>query len=126
MLRTLSIALFVLPCIEIWIFINLTFFMSLSTILLQSIVTMAAGIWLVQGENISLWTLVKSELLNKRIPTEEILDDLLLWCGGILLIVPGILSDGLGIVILIPTIRQETIKWLRNQMQKTFGPPPLV
>ena len=74
MLRTLSIALFVLPCIEIWIFINLTFFMSLSTILLQSTVTMVAGLWLVQGENISLWTLIKSELLNKRIPAEELLD----------------------------------------------------
>ena len=122
----LSILLLILPCIEIWIFLNLTFLMSLSTIFLQCTVTMAAGIWLAQGESISLWILVKSELLNRRIPTEEILDDLLLWCGGILLIVPGILSDGIGIVILIPTIRQETIKWLRNQMQKTFGTPPLV
>ena len=121
----LSILLFILPCIEIWIFINLNFIMSLSTILLQSIVTMAAGLWLAQGENISLWTLIKSELLNKRIPAEELLDDLLIWCGGILLIVPGLLTDAIGIVISIPTIRQEIIKWMRNRIKKSLGLPPL-
>ena len=123
MWRTLSIALFVLPCIEIWIFINLTFFMSLSTILLQSTVTMVAGLWLVQGENISLWTLIKSELLNKRIPAEELLDDLIIWSGSILLIVPGLLTDAIGIVIFIPTIRQEIIKWIRNRIKKSLGLP---
>ena len=123
MWRTLSIALFVLPCIEIWIFINLTFFMSLSTILLQSTVTMVAGLWLVQGENISLWTLIKSELLNKRIPAEELLDDLIIWSGSILLIVPGLLTDAIGIIIFIPTIRQEIIKWIRNRIKKSLGLP---
>ncbi len=126
MLGILSILLLILPCLEIWIFVNLTFLMSLSTILLQSIVTMAAGIWLVQGENISLWTLIQSELLNKRIPAEELLDDLLIWCGGISLIVPGLITDGLGILIFIPTIRQEMIKWMRNRMKKSLGLPPLV
>ena len=123
MWRTLSIALFVLPCIEIWIFINLTFFMSLSTILLQSTVTMVAGLWLVQGENISLWTLIKSELLNKRIPAEELLDDLIIWSGSILLIVPGLLTDAIGIIIFIPTIRQEIIKWIRNRIKKSLELP---
>ncbi len=126
MLGILSILLLVLPCLEIWIFVNLTFLMSLSTILLQSIITMAAGIWLVQGENISLWTLIQSELMNKRIPAEELLDDLLIWCGGISLIVPGLITDGLGILIFIPTIRQEIIKWMRNRMKKSLGLPPLV
>tara|TARA_B100000700_G_C14912328_1_gene792906 strand:+ start:273 stop:536 length:264 start_codon:yes stop_codon:yes gene_type:complete len=87
---------------------------------------MAAGIWLVQGENISLWTLIQSELMNKRIPAEELLDDLLIWCGGISLIVPGLITDGLGILIFIPTIRQEIIKWMRNRMKKSLGLPPLV
>ena len=125
MLWILSVALLVLPCVEIWIFVHLSNIMSLSAIFLQSIITMVAGIWLNQGENFSLWTLVESELLNRRIPTEEVLDDLLLWIGGIILIVPGLLTDAIGIVIFIPTIRQESIKWLRNSMQKSVESPPL-
>ena len=121
----LSIALLFFPCIEIWIFLHLTLLMSLSTIILQCTITIAAGIWLMQGENFSLFTLVKSELLNRRIPTEEVLDDLLLWIGGIMLIVPGLFTDGIGILIFIPTIRQEVIKWLRTRMHKSLGIPPL-
>jgi len=86
---------------------------------------MIAGIWIIQGENFSLWTLVESELLNKRVPTEEVISDLLLWIGGIFLIVPGLLTDALGLVIFIPIVKLESIKWLRNRMKKSIGMPPL-
>ena len=99
--------------------------MPLSTIFLQCIVTLAAGVWLMQGENFSLWTLVESELRNRRIPAEEVMADLLLWIGGVLLVVPGLLTDALGLVIFVPTVKQESIRWLRNSMLKTMGRPPL-
>ena len=121
----LSLTLLVFPCLEIWIIIQLTSIMQLSTIFLQCVVTMIAGIWIIQGENFSLWTLVESELLNKRVPTEEVISDLLLWIGGIFLIVPGLLTDALGLVIFIPIVKLESIKWLRNRMKKSIGMPPL-
>ena len=99
--------------------------MPLSTIFLQCVVTLAAGTWLMQGENFSLWTLVESELRNRRVPTEEILADLLLWGGGVLMIVPGFLTDALGLVIFIPAVRQESIQWLRKRMQESLGLPQL-
>ena len=99
--------------------------MPLSTIFLQCVVTLAAGTWLMQGENFSLWTLVESELRNRRVPTEEVLADLLLWGGGVLLIVPGFLTDALGLVIFIPAVRQVSIQWLRKRMQESLGLPQL-
>jgi len=121
----LSLLLFVVPSLEIWVLMQLTFFMPLSTIFLQCIVTLAAGVWLIQDENFSLLTLVQSELRNRRVPAEEVFADLLLWCGGVLLIVPGLLTDALGLVIFIPVVRQESIFWLRNRIQKYLGLPPL-
>ena len=99
--------------------------MPLSTIFLQCVVTLAAGAWLIQSENFSLWTLVESELRNRRVPTEEVLADLLLWGGGVLLIVPGFLTDALGLVIFIPAVRQESIQWIRKRMQESLGLPQL-
>ena len=99
--------------------------MPLSTIFLQCVVTLAAGAWLIQVENFSLWTLIESELLNRRVPTEEVLADLLLWSGGVLLIVPGFLTDALGLVIFVPAVRQESIQWLRKRMQESLGLPQL-
>ena len=78
-----------------------------------------------QGENFSLWTLVESELRNRRVPAEEVMADLLLWVGGVLLVVPGLLTDALGLVIFIPAVRQESIRRLRNSMLKTMGRSPL-
>ena len=121
----LSLLLFFVPSLEIWVLMQLTFFMPLSTIFLQCIVTLAAGVWLIQDENFSLLTLVQSELRNRRVPAEEVFADLLLWCGGVLLIVPGLLTDALGLVIFIPVVRQESIFWLRNRIQEYLGLPPL-
>lgn len=119
----LSLLLFVVPSLEIWVLMQLTFFMPLSTIFLQCVVTLAAGVWLMQDENFSLLTLVQSELRNRRVPAEEIFADLLLWCGGVLLIVPGLLTDALGIVIFIPVVRQESIRWIRKRFQNFLELP---
>ena len=121
----LGTLLFVVPSIEIWVLMQLMYFMSLSTIFLQSVVTIAAGLWLMQGDDFSLWSLVESELRNQRVPTEEIFADLLLWCGGALLVVPGILTDALGLVMFIPVVREESIRWLRKRVQKSLGQPPM-
>ena len=121
----LSLLLLVLPSLEIWLLMQLISLIPLSTILLQCLLTLAAGAWLMQGENFSLWTLVESELRNRRVPAEEVLADLLFWVGGVLLIIPGILTDAIGLVIYIPAVRQESIQWLRKRMQESLGLPQL-
>ena len=119
---SLILLLFFVPVLEILILIQLNYIMPLSTIFLQCVVTLAAGVWLMQGENFSLWTLVESELHNKRLPAEEVLADLLLLGGGVLLIVPGLLTDALGLAIFIPAVRQECIQLIRKCMKKSLNP----
>ena len=119
---SLILLLFFIPVLEILILMQLNYIMPLSTIFLQCVVTLAAGVWLIQGENFSLWTLVESELHNKRLPAEEVLADLLLLGGGVLLIVPGLLTDALGLAIFIPAVRQECIQLIRKRMKKSLNP----
>ena len=118
---SLILLLFFVPVLEILILMQLNYIMPLSTIFLQCVVTLAAGVWLMQGENFSLWTLVESELHNKRLPAEEVLADLLLLGGGVLLIVPGLLTDALGLAIFIPAVRQECIQLIRKSMRKSLN-----
>ena len=114
----LILLLFFVPVLEILILAQLNFIMPLGTIFLQCIVTLAAGLWLIQGENFTLWTIVESELHNKRLPAEEILADLLNLGSGILLVVPGLISDAIGMALFIPALRQESIKIVSNSMKK--------
>ena len=119
---SLILLFFFVPVLEILILMQLNYIMPLSTIFLQCVVTLAAGVWLMQGENFSLWTLVESELHNKRLPAEEVLADLLLLGGSVLLIVPGLLTDALGLAIFIPAVRQECIQLIRKRMKKSLNP----
>ena len=118
---TLILLLFFVPVIEILILIQLNYIMHLGAIFLQCAVTLAAGMWLIQDQYFSLWTIIESELHNNRLPAEEVVADLLLLGGGILLVVPGLLTDSLGLAVFIPTVRQECIQMIRNNMKKTLN-----
>jgi len=117
----LILLLFFVPILEILILMQLNYIMPLSTIFLQCVVTLAAGLWLIQGEHFSLWTIVESELHNNRMPAEEVVAELLLLGGGVLLIVPGLLTDALGLVVFIPAVRQECIQLIRKRMRKSLN-----
>ena len=118
---SLILLLFFVPVLEILILMQLNYIMPLSTIFLQCVVTLAAGVWLMQGENFSLWTLVESELHNKRLPAEEVVAELLLLGGGVLLIIPGLITDALGMAVFIPVVRQECIELIRKSMRKSLN-----
>ena len=117
----LILLLFFVPVLEILILIQLNYIMPLSTIILQCVVTLVAGVWLMQGENFSLLTIVESELHNNRLPAEEVVADLLLLGGGVLLVVPGLLTDALGLAVFIPVVRQECIELIRKSMRKSLN-----
>ena len=117
----LILLLFFVPVLEILILMQLNYIMPLSTIFLQCVVTLAAGVWLMQGEHFSLWTIVESELHNNRLPAEEVVADLLLLGGGVLLIVPGLLTDALGLAVFIPAVRKECIEMIRKSMRKSLN-----
>ena len=117
----LILLLFFVPVLEILILMQLNYIMPLSTIFLLCVVTLSAGVWLLQGNHFSLWTIVESELHNNRLPAEEIVADLLLLGGGILLIVPGLLTDALGMVVFIPAVRQECIQVIRKRLKKSLN-----
>ena len=117
----LILLLFFVPVLEILILMQLNYIMPLSTIFLLCVVTLSAGVWLLQGNHFSLWTIVESELHNNRLPAEEIVADLLLLGGGILLIVPGLLTDALGLVVFIPVVRQECIQLIRKRLRKSLN-----
>ena len=117
----LILLLFFVTVLEILILMQLNYIMPLSTIILLCVITLAAGVWLIQGEHFSLWTIVESELHNNRLPAEELVADLLLLGGGFLLVVPGLLTDALGIAVFIPAVRQECIQLIRKRMRKSLN-----
>lgn len=92
----------------------------LGTILLSS-VTAVGGLWLMREEDFSIWTLVEVELQQRRLPTDELWQAFLLWLAGGLLLVPGVLTDALGLSLTLPDIRSALIDQLNRYFRQRWN-----
>ena len=92
----------------------------LGTILLSS-VTAVGGLWLMREEDFSIWTLVEVELQQRRLPTDELWQAFLLWLAGGLLLVPGVLTDALGLSLTVPVIRSALIDQLNRYFRQRWN-----
>ena len=92
----------------------------LGTILLSS-VTAVGGLWLMREEDFSIWTLVEIELQQRRLPTDELWQAFLLWLAGGLLLVPGVLTDALGLSLTVPDIRSALIDQLNRYFRQRWN-----
>ncbi|MEC7165046.1 MAG: FxsA family protein [SAR324 cluster bacterium] len=92
----------------------------LGTILLSS-VTAVGGLWLMREEDFSIWTLVEVELQQRRLPTDELWQAFLLWLAGALLLVPGVLTDALGLSLTVPDIRSALIDQLNRYFRQRWN-----
>jgi UPF0716 protein FxsA len=73
--------------------------------LLLTIGTGAAGIAVARAQGWRLLLHLRNELQRGGWPVESLFDGALLFVAGILLLIPGFLSDGLGLLLLLPWFR---------------------
>ena len=63
------------------------------------------GVWLTKHEGVSVISRIRRQVDAGRTPTNELIDGGLVLAGGLLLIVPGFVTDGLGLLLLFPPTR---------------------
>ena len=113
----LLLTFFLLAFIEFTLLLQLSRFLSWSSIVIFCGITTGLGFWFLREEDFTLWTLAQSELQNGRLPTEELVGALLTWTAGLLFLIPGILTDALAIFLLIPPLRSKWIAWIRARLR---------
>jgi UPF0716 protein FxsA len=59
-----------------------------------------------------------SNLSQGVVPAEELVDGLLIFVAGVLLITPGIFTDVLALFLLIPFSRALIKRWLRRRFDR--------
>ncbi|MGI8414061.1 MAG: FxsA family protein [Solirubrobacteraceae bacterium] len=69
------------------------------------IFTWPLGIWAMRSQGRAAWQRLSIALAAGRSPGVEIVDGALVLVGGVLLIVPGFITDVLGISLLLPPTR---------------------
>jgi UPF0716 protein FxsA len=73
---------------------------------------------LVRLEGLRTLRQIQLTLAQGQIPAEELLDGVLIFTGGILLLTPGVLTDLFALVLLIPYTRSRFKRWLRRRFDR--------
>ncbi len=96
----------IVPLVELYILILIGEKIGALTTILIIFVTALFGAYLVKREGLSVFAGIKRTIGEKRIPGNELLHVLLVILGGFALITPGVITDILGITMLLPGTRQ--------------------
>jgi len=77
----------------------------------------AVGVILVQQQGLGLLVRLRDAANRGLMPMNEMFDAACLMAAGILMIFPGFVSDAVGLVLLIPMLRQH----LRSTLARRYG-----
>jgi len=101
----LAFLFFLLPLAEVYMFIVVGGQIGALRTVLLCVLTAIAGGMLVQSQGLNVMTRAQAQLNKGIIPAREMFDGLCLMVAGILLMVPGFVSDIIGFSLLISPLR---------------------
>ena len=118
MLGKLILLLIFVPLIELFLLIEVGKRIGALNTICIVVVAGALGISLVRREGWHTWSRIEADLDHGRLPTDTLVEGLLVLIAGVLLIAPGLLTDLVGLVLLIRPIRRFAARRLRRRYQE--------
>lgn len=113
MLFYLFLLLIVLPLVEIAVLVHIGQLTAWWVPFAIVIVTGIVGTWLARMEGWKVLDRVREDLRAGQMPAESLLDAFLILLAGILFVLPGVLTDVVGIILIFPPSRSLVKRGLR-------------
>ncbi|MFQ5588309.1 MAG: FxsA family protein [Nitrospiria bacterium] len=120
MLSRLIFLFIAIPLIEMMLLIKMGDAIGFWPTILIQVGTGALGATLSRFQGLLVWHKIAREMQSGRIPTEEMINGLLIFAAGIVLLTPGLLTDAAGFAMLIPFTRNIFKAWARRQFEKNI------
>jgi len=109
------------PLLELYLLIRLGTYVGAVDTIAIVIGTGVAGGLLAKSQGLAVLDRMRAELNQGRLPAESLFDGLLILIAGAMLVTPGLLTDGLGLLLLVPWSRQAMKSWLKRKMQEKIS-----
>ncbi len=110
------------PLVEIYFLIQIGGAVGAGLTILLVVFTAMLGAVLVRTQGFSTLTRVQTQLARGNLPAMEMLEGLLLFAAGALLLTPGFFTDAVGFVFLVPPLRRKIVAHLLERGM--FGAMP--
>ncbi len=111
-----------LPWLELFTLIQLGIETSALTALVYVLVTLVIGVWLLRRQGQGMFQRLREAQQGAVLGRQLLLDDMVVGLAGLLLIVPGMISDVAALVVLIGPLRRKLQRWFGGPQPEPFRP----
>lgn len=106
----------VVPVAELYLLIQLGQVIGPELTVGVVVVTGAVGVVLAKSQGMAVLNSIQDQVEMGEVPGSAILDGLFVLVGGVLLVTPGLLTDTIGFIFLIPFTRRPLKNYLRHKL----------
>jgi UPF0716 protein FxsA len=100
-----ALLLILWPIAELFVAIEVARAIGVLETIVLLIIGWPLGLWALRTQGAAAWRRLNAAVTERRTPTREVLDGTLVLFGGILLMIPGFITDVVGIALLLPPTR---------------------
>lgn len=118
--RSFFIAIVVVSFLELYVLIAVGSVLGAMPTILLIIASAALGSYLLKQQGLATWQRFQTTMARNEVPAYELVEGFLILLGGALLLTPGFITDAVGLICLLPSLRQKIIAYL---MQHYFVAP---
>ncbi|MGD8496472.1 MAG: FxsA family protein [Gemmatimonadales bacterium] len=120
----LLLAFTLVPILELWLLLRIGAWLGAVPTLALVILTGVAGASLARREGIHAWAAVQAELAAGRLPGRKLLEAVLVLIAGIVLVTPGVITDTIGLLLLVRPLREALTRRLEERYRRRLNVPP--
>lgn len=103
-----------LPFVELYLLLTVGRQLGVAPTLGLLLAAGLVGSWLAKKEGLRVLRKWQSAHAEGRVPEEGLVSAALVWVGGVLLIIPGFVTDAMGLFLLLPPAR----RWLSGRFRR--------
>ena len=101
----LLLALLCVPLLELYVILQVADGVGTGQTILLLIAVSVVGAWMVRRSGLGVLNQIQARLNRGELPAGELVDGLLILIAGALMLTPGFLTDGVGLLLLFPPTR---------------------
>lgn len=119
----LVVLFIVVPLVELFVIVQVAGSIGVISTLALLLAVSIAGSWLVRREGLGILSRARTMVRNGDVPTDEIINGVLVLGAGALLLTPGFVTDAVGLLLLISPTRALARNLIRRRVSfLTWGP----
>jgi len=119
----LVILFLALPFTELYVLMQVGHALGVLDTIAVMVIISLVGVALARHEGLFVFRKIQECSAAGNVPADEVLDGAIVLAGGLLLVTPGFVTDGVGILLLFPPSRAAVRSYLRRRLRVRLEVP---